>query len=81
MAISTSAMVPWKRCCSESLNLASQLRVPAIFVVGNNLFTSHMHMSLRQPSIRRRVLPMPMRSGTRSLTVTTWAPSVMLLVN
>lgn len=34
----------------ESLNLASQLRVPAIFVVENNLFASHMHMSLRQPS-------------------------------
>ena len=34
----------------ESLNLASQLRVPVIFVVENNLFASHMHMSLRQPS-------------------------------
>mgnify|MGYP003403627422 FL=1 len=34
----------------ESLNLASQLGVPVIFVVENNLFASHMHMSLRQPS-------------------------------
>lgn len=34
----------------ESLNLASQLGVPVIFVVENNLFASHMHLSLRQPS-------------------------------
>jgi pyruvate dehydrogenase E1 component alpha subunit len=34
----------------ESLNLARQLNVPVIFVVENNLFASHMHMSLRQPS-------------------------------
>ena len=33
----------------ESLNLARILKVPAIFVVENNLFASHMHISLRQP--------------------------------
>ncbi len=33
----------------ESLNLAKILKAPAIFVVENNLFASHMHISLRQP--------------------------------
>jgi len=33
----------------ESLNLAKMLNAPAIFVVENNLFASHMHISLRQP--------------------------------
>ena len=33
----------------ESLNLARVLKAPAIFVVENNLFASHMHISLRQP--------------------------------
>lgn len=33
----------------ESLNLARILKAPAIFVVENNLFASHMHISLRQP--------------------------------
>jgi len=33
----------------ESLNLARMLEAPAIFVVENNLFASHMHISLRQP--------------------------------
>lgn len=33
----------------ESLNLARMLRAPAIFIVENNLFASHMHISLRQP--------------------------------
>jgi len=33
----------------ESLNLARMLKAPAIFVVENNLFASHMHVSLRQP--------------------------------
>lgn len=33
----------------ESLNLARMLNAPAIFVVENNLFASHMHISLRQP--------------------------------
>jgi len=34
----------------ESLNLARLLDVPVLFVVENNLFSSHMHISLRQPS-------------------------------
>ena len=34
----------------ESLNLARVQRAPVIFVVENNLFASHMHISLRQPS-------------------------------
>lgn len=33
----------------ESLNLARQLRVPILFVCENNLFSSHMHISQRQP--------------------------------
>lgn len=33
----------------ESLNLASQLKIPIVFVVENNLFASHMHLSQRQP--------------------------------
>ena len=33
----------------ESLNLASQLKVPILFVCENNLFSSHMHISQRQP--------------------------------
>lgn len=33
----------------ESLNLARVLNVPILFVVENNLFASHMHISLRQP--------------------------------
>ena len=33
----------------ESLNLARQLRVPVLFVCENNLFSSHMHISQRQP--------------------------------
>lgn len=33
----------------ESLNLASLLKTPVLFVVENNLFASHMHISLRQP--------------------------------
>jgi TPP-dependent pyruvate/acetoin dehydrogenase alpha subunit/pyruvate/2-oxoglutarate/acetoin dehydrogenase E1 component len=34
----------------ESLNLASQLKLPIVFVCENNLFASHMHISQRQPS-------------------------------
>lgn len=34
----------------ESLNLARVQQDPVIFVVENNLFASHMHISLRQPS-------------------------------
>jgi TPP-dependent pyruvate/acetoin dehydrogenase alpha subunit len=33
----------------ESLNLARILNAPVLFVVENNLFASHMHISLRQP--------------------------------
>lgn len=33
----------------ESLNLAAILKVPVLFAVENNLFASHMHISLRQP--------------------------------
>jgi len=33
----------------ESLNLAKILNVPILFVIENNLFASHMHISLRQP--------------------------------
>lgn len=34
----------------ESLNLASTLKLPIIFVLENNLYSSHMHISQRQPS-------------------------------
>jgi pyruvate dehydrogenase E1 component alpha subunit len=34
----------------ESLNLARMLNIPIIFVCENNLFSSHMHISQRQPS-------------------------------
>ena len=34
----------------ESLNLAKVLNIPVIFVVENNLFASHMHISKRQPN-------------------------------
>lgn len=34
----------------ESLNLAKVLDIPVIFVVENNLFASHMHISRRQPN-------------------------------
>lgn len=34
----------------ESLNLASLFKLPVLFVVENNLFASHMHISLRQPN-------------------------------
>ena len=33
----------------ESLNLASHLAIPILFVCENNLFSSHMHISQRQP--------------------------------
>jgi pyruvate dehydrogenase E1 component alpha subunit len=36
----------------ESLNLAKILGAQTLFVVENNLFSSHMHISLRQPSDR-----------------------------
>ncbi|MDA8755341.1 thiamine pyrophosphate-dependent dehydrogenase E1 component subunit alpha [Candidatus Pseudothioglobus singularis] len=34
----------------ESFNLAKIQKAPVLFVVENNLFASHMHISLRQPS-------------------------------
>ena len=34
----------------ESLNLARVLKAPVLFVIENNLFASHMHISLRQPN-------------------------------
>ena len=34
----------------ESLNLASIMQLPVLFVVENNFFASHLHISLRQPS-------------------------------
>lgn len=34
----------------ECLNLAKILRAPVLFAVENNLFSSHLHVSLRQPS-------------------------------
>ena len=33
----------------ETLNLASTMKLPVLFVLENNLFSSHMHISLRQP--------------------------------
>lgn len=33
----------------ESLNLASLMKLPVVFVVENNLFASHLHLSQRQP--------------------------------
>ena len=34
----------------ESLNLASVFKLPILFVCENNLFSSHLHISLRQPA-------------------------------
>jgi pyruvate dehydrogenase E1 component alpha subunit len=34
----------------ECFNLAKILKLPVLFVIENNLFASHMHISLRQPS-------------------------------
>ena len=34
----------------ESLNLAASMKLPVIFFCENNLFSSHLHISLRQPS-------------------------------
>jgi len=36
----------------ESLNMATTLRAPVLFVVENNLYASHMHISERQPSMK-----------------------------
>lgn len=35
----------------ESLNLASSMKIPVLFVVENNLFASHMHILQRQPKV------------------------------
>ena len=35
----------------ESFNLAKMLKLPILFVIENNLFASHMHISNRQPSV------------------------------
>lgn len=34
----------------ESFNLASSMRLPVLFVCENNLFASHLHIDLRQPT-------------------------------
>ena len=34
----------------ESLNLASVMKLPVLYVCENNLFSSHLHIELRQPS-------------------------------
>ena len=34
----------------ESLNLASVMKLPVLFVVENNLYSSHLDISLRQPA-------------------------------
>jgi acetoin:2,6-dichlorophenolindophenol oxidoreductase subunit alpha len=34
----------------ESLNLASRFKLPVLFVCENNLFSSHLHIGLRQPA-------------------------------
>jgi pyruvate dehydrogenase E1 component alpha subunit len=34
----------------ESLNLAASMRLPALYFCENNLFSSHLHIALRQPS-------------------------------
>lgn len=36
----------------ESMNLASVFKWPVLFVVENNLFSSHLHINLRQPAER-----------------------------
>jgi len=36
----------------ESLNLAAAFKLPVLFVCENNLFSSHLHISLRQPADR-----------------------------
>lgn len=36
-------------CVHESMNFASAYRLPVLFVCENNLFSSHLHIDLRQP--------------------------------
>ena len=44
----------------ESFNLAKVQKAPILFVIENNLFASHMHISLRQPSDSFLDLVLPM---------------------
>lgn len=37
-------------CVHESLNLAAAFNLPILFVCENNLFSSHLHINLRQPN-------------------------------
>lgn len=37
-------------CLHESLNFAAVFKVPVLFVCENNLFSSHLHINLRQPT-------------------------------
>lgn len=37
-------------CVHEAMNFASTFKLPVLFVVENNLFSSHLHISLRQPA-------------------------------
>jgi len=34
----------------ESLNLAASMKLPVVYICENNLFSSHLHISLRQPA-------------------------------
>jgi len=51
----------------ESLNLAAVLHVPALFVVENNLYSSHLDIALRQPD--DRTARYADAHGVRNLTV------------
>jgi len=59
----------------ETLNLASNLKLPVLFICENNLFASHLHISMRQPatSITRfadaHLLPSEMVDGNDVLAV------------
>lgn len=37
-------------CFHESMNFAANFKLPVLFVCENNLFSSHLHIDLRQPS-------------------------------
>lgn len=51
----------------ESLNLAAAWRLPLLFVCENNLFSSHLHISLRQSS--NRIARFAEAHGIRALTL------------
>ena len=51
----------------ESLNAASTLDIPVLFVVENNLFSSHMDIHLRQPT--DRVARFAEANGVKSVTL------------